>query len=135
MSRVLKFLLGVFLFLATAQAAEPLLWKTTSAHGLFNVSVHPRAERYLIGSYHDWIITIYDQQQRPVENAQITVAGGMAQHGHGLPSQPLVTRYLGEGNYLIEGLLFNMAGVWTLLFSITTQLGQDQASYDLTLDF
>ena len=59
----------------------------------------------------------------------------MAAHGHGLPSQPLVTQYLGEGKYLIEGILFNMAGAWTLVIAIKNDNMIDTAQFDMTLDF
>jgi hypothetical protein len=39
----------------------------------------------------------------PVENATIAVDGDMPEHGHGLPTCPQVTKYLGNGDYLVEG--------------------------------
>ena len=56
-------------------------------------------------------------------------------HGHGLPTQPQVTRYLGEGRYLIEGMKLNMAGDWILLFGIETPTLRDQARLEFNVDF
>ena len=36
----------------------------------------------------------------------------MPEHGHGFPTVPEVTEYLGDGKYLVEGLKFSMPGWW-----------------------
>jgi hypothetical protein len=45
----------------------------------------------------------------PVEGAEITVAGGMPQHEHGLPTASEVTEELGSGDYVVAGLRFRIA--------------------------
>ena len=35
----------------------------------------------------------------------------MPEHNHGFPTAPRVTENLGEGDYLLEGMRFNMGGV------------------------
>jgi len=63
------------------------------------------------------------------------ISGGMDAHGHGLPTSPFVTSYLGQGKYLIEGLLFNMSGEWNLQFAIKSPKFSDRARLDFTLGF
>jgi hypothetical protein len=55
-------------------------------------------------------VRITDARGQPVDDATITVDGGMPEHGHGLPTRPRVTRALGDGMYEIEGLRFSMGG-------------------------
>jgi len=59
---------------------------------------------------HSWILRLETLDGQPVRNAEITVAGGMPKHNHGLPTAPQVTRELGNGDYLVEGIKFQMAG-------------------------
>jgi hypothetical protein len=86
-----------------------------------------------VGRLHTWTIRVTTPAGHPVEDAAITVDGDMPQHGHGLPTQPQVTRYLGEGRYLVEGMRFNMHGWWTLSFAISAERGADQVTFNLVL--
>lgn len=106
-----------------------------SSRGIFSILVHPTEKEAVIGEYHSWLIQIKDSQGRSIENARILISGGMDAHGHGLPNAPKVTKYLGKGKYLIEGMRFNMAGEWNLQFAIQSSLGADRARIDFTLDF
>jgi hypothetical protein len=78
-------------------------------------------------------VAITDAQGAPVENAQITVHGGMPQHGHGLPTRPRVTRHVGNGIYEIEGVRFNMGGWWEFTLAIATPAGTDRVTFNLSL--
>ncbi|HYH10612.1 MAG TPA: cytochrome c peroxidase [Thermoanaerobaculia bacterium] len=64
-------------------------------------------------------------------DAAIAIDGGMPQHGHGLPTRPRITRNLGEGQYEIGGLRFNMSGWWELELTITTPAGADTVTFNL----
>ena len=78
-------------------------------------------------------VRILDSDGQPIENAAITIDGGMPQHGHGLPTRPRVTRNLGGGTYLIEGVRFNMGGWWEFKVSITGSTGADTITFNLSL--
>jgi hypothetical protein len=69
----------------------------------------------------------------PVEGARIAIDGGMPEHGHGLPTEPRVTRSLGAGVYQVEGLKFNMGGWWELRFRIASGAGTDSVTFNLDL--
>ncbi|WP_312860631.1 FixH family protein [Neoaquamicrobium sediminum] len=60
----------------------------TSAAGLYAVAIEPEAEPVQQGSLHGWIVTVKTPDGEPVSDAEITVDGGMPQHGHGLPTAP-----------------------------------------------
>ena len=61
------------------------------------------------------------------------VDGGMPQHGHGLPTQPRVTRTSADGLYEIEGLRFSMGGWWEVKLAIDSPAGKDNVTFNLSL--
>jgi len=78
-------------------------------------------------------ITIRDVDGRAIDEAQISIDGGMPQHGHGLPTRPRVTRYLGDGAYEIDGVRFNMGGWWEFTVAIAGSRGEDRVTFNLEL--
>ena len=78
-------------------------------------------------------VRVSDASGRPVEGARISVDGGMPEHGHGLPTQPLVRRSLGGGVYEIEGLRFSMGGWWELKLAIDSPSGSDRVTFNISL--
>lgn len=119
--------------LMAVEGEQRWIKKSEAAH--FAVTIYPQEKIYAIGDYHTWIVEIRNALGKPVENAQVGIGGGMLGHGHGLPSQPKVTRYLGGGKYLVEGMLFNMAGKWTLIVGIQTPKVSDRVLFDINLAF
>ncbi|MGI9227383.1 MAG: FixH family protein, partial [Gammaproteobacteria bacterium] len=65
--------------------------------------------------------------------ADIKVDGGMPEHNHGFPTRPQVTKNLGDGCYLLEGMKFHMGGLWTISISITDNNVSDNVTFDLNL--
>lgn len=78
-------------------------------------------------------VTLRDSDGRAIDDAQISVDGGMPEHGHGLPTRPRVTASLGDGIYEIEGVRFNMGGWWELRLSIAASGGVDIVTFNLDL--
>jgi len=78
-------------------------------------------------------ISVRDAEGRAIDQAQISVDGGMPQHGHGLPTRPRVTRNLGDGMYEIEGVRFNMGGWWEFKLAIAGARGVDIVTFNLDL--
>jgi hypothetical protein len=78
-------------------------------------------------------VTVRDTEGRAIDEAQISIDGGMPQHGHGLPTRPRVTRNLGDGMYEIEGVLFNMGGWWEFKLAIAGSGGADTVTFNLDL--
>ena len=68
-----------------------------------------------------------------MDTATILVDGGMPQHGHGLPTKPRVTRQMGNGDHLVEGMKFNMGGWWVVEFPIRASAGTDTLVFNLSL--
>ena len=78
-------------------------------------------------------VLITDASGRPIDGASISVDGGMPEHGHGLPTQPMVRSALGPGVYEIQGLRFNMAGWWELKLAVDSPAGADTITFNLSL--
>lgn len=78
-------------------------------------------------------VALRDANGQAVDGAQITIDGGMPQHGHGLPTRPRVTKNLGSGAYVIEGVRFNMGGWWELRLAINGTAGADTITFNLAL--
>jgi hypothetical protein len=78
-------------------------------------------------------VTLRGADGRAIDEAQISIDGGMPQHGHGLPTRPRVTRNLGDGIYEIEGVRFNMGGWWEFKLAIAGPRGADTVTFNLNL--
>jgi len=96
-----------------------------SNDGLYQLGIESRLDPITINRLHRWVLTLTDAAGNPVEGATIDVDGGMPAHNHGLPTAPRVTRYLGDGRYLLEGMRFHMQGEWELSFVIEAAPGTD----------
>ena len=102
-------------------------------NGLFRVAYSIPNEPMPINTMQSWILHVETPDGLPVENAQINVDGDMPQHGHGLPTRPQVTEYLGNGDYKVEGLKFHMQGWWIVEFDIAGQDKSDHVTFNLVL--
>jgi hypothetical protein len=105
-----------------------------SENGLFNVSYTPSSSTIPVDLIHQWTLHVETANGQPVENATITVDGGMPQMGHGLLTHPEDPKYLDNGDYLLEGVKFEMAGWWVLDFAITTQGQSDTVRFNIILE-
>lgn len=105
-----------------------------SDNGLFHVSWASDPSSPPLNQIHTWTIHIETADGQPVEDAEIGVNGGMPQHGHGLPTSPQVTQNLGNGDYLVEGMKFQMLGWWEVRFNIVAGGQIDTITFNLTLE-
>ena len=99
----------------------------------FRVSFTSHLEPIVINRIHSWVLHVETGDGTPVPDARISVNGGMPQHDHGLPTAPEVTRELGDGDYLVEGLRFHMNGYWELELTIAAAGTTDTVVIPLTL--
>lgn len=102
--------------------------------GLFQVSWSSDSASVPLNQMHTWTLHVETADGQPVENASIFVDGGMPQHGHGLPTSPKVTDYLGNGDYRVEGLRFQMTGFWEVKFNISAGEQYDAVTFNLILE-
>ena len=105
----------------------------TSEHGLYRATIRPQGDSIPQGRLHRWTLHLETVSGAPVDSASIAVDGGMPQHGHGLPTKPRVTRELGNGDHLVEGMKFNMGGWWVVKFRVASAAGTDSVVFNLNL--
>ena len=80
---------------------------------------------------HSWTVHIEYSNGKPVENVKIYIHGGMPAHRHGFPTRPRVNKYLGNGDYLIEGVKFSMIGDWEMRINIKEPDRRDRAVFKI----
>lgn len=102
--------------------------------GIYQVEIAPQIGPVVQGALHSWVATIRLPDGSPVEDAAVSVDGGMPQHGHGLPTSPQASDHQGEGRYLIEGVRFNMGGWWELRLDISSLAGEDGVTFNLVIE-
>jgi len=108
--------------------------KRPTEHSRYVVEVKSQVNPIAINKMHAWEVTVKLPSGEPVSGAGIKVGGGMPQHGHGYPTQPRVTKELGEGRYLIEGMKFSMPGWWELKLNITSSAGVDDVTFNTIVE-
>ena len=86
-----------------------------------------------INKMHSWVLHVESDDGIAIEGAIINVEGGMPKHNHGLPTKPLITTELGNGNYKLEGMRFHMSGYWEIIVNITTNNGTSKVIIPLQL--
>jgi hypothetical protein len=101
--------------------------------GLFQVTYRSSNTPIPINQMHSWTVHVETADGQAVDQAVITVDGGMPQHGHGLPTQPQVTDNLGGGDYLLEGMRFQMPGFWEVKLDISANGQRDSITFNLVL--
>lgn len=96
----------------------------------YHVAIQSLADPIAINKMHTWEIRLRLPSGEAVSGARISVDGGMPQHGHGLPTQPRVTRELGDGRYLLEGMKFSMPGWWEIKLKVAAASGSDDVTFN-----
>jgi len=105
----------------------------TTEKGHFTVNAVSQLDPVVINETHSWTLHIETADGNPVTDAEIAIDGGMPEHDHGFPTAPRVTQNLGEGNYLLEGMRFNMGGVWVLTLEICSGGQSDTVTFEFEL--
>ena len=105
----------------------------TSEHGVYRAAIKPEGDSIPQGKLQKWTLHLDGVSGAPVSDARVSIDGGMPQHGHGLPTKPRVTRELGNGDYLVEGMKFNMGGWWVVKFRVDSRAGNDTLVFNLSL--
>lgn len=104
-----------------------------SEGGLYRATIRPQGDSIPQGRLQRWTLHLETSSGTPVDSAMVAVDGGMPQHGHGLPTKPRVTRALGNGDHLVEGMKFNMGGWWVVKFRVNATAGTDSVVFNVKL--
>jgi hypothetical protein len=104
-----------------------------SEGGRYRATIRPQGDSIPKGRLQRWTLHLETAAGAPVDSAAVGVDGGMPQHGHGLPTKPRVTRALGNGDHLVEGMRFNMGGWWVVKFRVSAAPGRDSVVFNVKL--
>ena len=105
----------------------------TSEGGAYRATIRPQGDSIPKGKLQRWTLHLETAAGAPVDSGDFSVDGGMPQHGHGLPTTPRVTRALGHGDHLVEGMKFNMGGWWVVKFRVDGAPGTDSGVFNVKL--
>jgi hypothetical protein len=104
-----------------------------SSKKLFRVSYASNVMPVPVGRIISWKLRIETADRQPVKNAEVSINGGMPEHGHGLPTMPDVTATTAPGDYVVNGLKFSMPGWWVIKFTIKAQETEDVVTFNLVV--
>ncbi|WP_420473510.1 FixH family protein [Noviherbaspirillum sp. ST9] len=135
MLRQLRLILSFIVLAALAACMSPPSGLNVSldrptTHDTYRIAIKSLAEPIAINKMHAWEIQLRSPSGEAISGARISVAGGMPQHGHGFPTQPRVTRELGDGRYLLEGMKFSMPGWWEIKLKVDSASGADDITFN-----
>ena len=105
----------------------------SSEGGRYRATIRPQGDSIPQGRLQRWTLHLETATGAPVDSAVVAVDGGMPQHGHGLPTKPRVTRALGNGDHVVEGMKFNMGGWWVVKFRVDAAPGTDSVVFNVKL--
>lgn len=125
--------IGVAMMMRPPPADLDLSLTRATEHGLFVGTLEAGASPISVGTIEKWTVAVTTPDGHPVGHAAVSIDGGMPQHGHGLPTEPQVTKELGGGRYKVEGMKFNMPGWWTITLEVSSPAGADSATFNLSL--
>jgi hypothetical protein len=131
--------LAIFLTLGLTGCSTPpkdldVALDKQSAAGVYRVALLPPAQAPAINQMHSWKVKLATADGAPVHGARFIVDGGMPQHGHGLPTQPRVTRELEAGTYALDGMKFSMSGWWEVKLAIDGPQGADKVTFNTVVN-
>ena len=131
--RAVTLLAGLWLAVAAyaQDSGEKESWLTRS--GYYKVSYTSELTPVPINKIHHWIFHIENAAGEPVNNATVSITGGMPEHNHGLPTSPRMTDALDDGNYMLEGVRFHMRGFWELTVTVEAGGRRDTVVIPLTI--
>jgi hypothetical protein len=102
--------------------------------GLYRIAIAPEGGAIPVGAIHSWVVEVATAAGEPFVPTRLAFDAGMPQHGHGTLTAPRVTRALGNGRFLVEGVKFHMGGDWTLRVEVVGPLGADVAVFHVPVD-
>ena len=100
-----------------------------SDNKIYRVTLHSKVFPFPMQKIHSWVVHIETVDGKPLENAIVSIHGGMPEHRHGFPVKPRVEKYLGNGDYLIAGVKFSMVGTWEMRINIKETNRRDRAVF------
>ncbi|MCQ1058099.1 hypothetical protein LRP52_10545 [Photobacterium sp. ZSDE20] len=126
-----SFIIFFSVFFHNAFAKSPENNEAVSEFGWMAQRVQ-QAEDLPLNQIHSWQLMITDDKGVAMNCSPQPVRGGMPAHRHGLPTQPQWHHGKEAGSYRIDGLKFQMPGLWQVVFSCKDDRERD---HEFTFEF
>lgn len=98
------------------------------------LDIYTQSEKYPLNQLHSWKVKITDLNGAPVTGLENKIDGGMEAHKHGLPTKPVMSE-MSDGWYLLEGIKFQMTGLWFVRFDLKGEKGiKDSIKYEFDIN-
>jgi len=134
---VVLLVLTTFISIASCTTPPPhaldLSLTRLSKENRFLVTLVPPEGAVGIQQIQSWQIKLATPAGVPIPKALVYMNGGMPEHGHGLPTRPVVTRELVPGTYLLEGVKFSMPGRWELIVAVQGNGMEDMTTFNMII--
>ena len=114
------------------QDRQHAVHKTTD-DGLYHVSLFSNAYPIPLKTIHSWTVHIESAAGLPASKLKVYVFGGMPAHRHDFPTKPVVSEHLGNGDYRVDGIKFNMPGLWEMRFTLQEGGKRDRVVFTIEL--
>ncbi|MDH5324508.1 MAG: FixH family protein [Gammaproteobacteria bacterium] len=105
----------------------------TTEEGNYRLSLFSNEAPIPVNKLHSWTVHVEDLQGNPLETGKLYANGGMPQHNHGYPTRLSVKKYLGSGDYEVEGVRFDMYGHWEMSLSVQVGLQTEFVLFKVNL--
>jgi len=104
-----------------------------SENGNYRITLFSNESPVPVQKIHTWTVHIETKTGKAFDDGKVYVNGGMPMHRHGLPTKPKAKKYLGNGDYQVDGVKFNMHGHWELRFNIQSGRDTDRIVFKVNL--
>ena len=99
------------------------------ALGIFKGKFFYEDENPPLGKTHSWLLYIENAEGEVLEGATIRGDGVNYDAMRGFAKPPVISEYVGNGHYRVDGIHFQVGGVWTMRFQVTWKGKTDVLSF------
>lgn len=112
---------------------DPIEGTTTAdgrqAYGIFKGKFFYEDEKPPVGETHSWLLYVESAEGEVLEGATIQGDGINYDAMRGFSKPPVISEYVGNGHYRVEGIHFQVGGVWTMRFQVIWEGKADVLSF------
>lgn len=130
MKPIISIMVLLVLFGCHNTTAQPVSLTQNSVDNRYRATLSSQLTPLQINQIHAWQLDLATAEGQSVVEAVINFDGGMPEHNHGFPTAPVVSE-VGNGIYLIEGVKFQMGGMWQMTFDVEANGYHDRLIFDV----
>ena len=113
-------------------SAKPGKVSGESNAGTYRVTWQSKPDPVPLNETFELDVEVADVAGGDVSALELAADAAMPDHGHGMNTQPRVTR-LGPGHFRVEGMLMHMPGYWELYFDLARGPLRERAQFAIEL--